>query len=286
MKIKKIIKKAFLCTLVGLLVLAIAVLSFFKIGFELNDYERYTPSINTKLSEAEMRSILQKGILTHNDYNTLYYQTGLTEIGIDSVLETGGVDAVLKFQKAYFTSYGIEHDYFAPFCDYMRIDDDSPSGEMVELQNGDIIISSSTVFSCWDVGHCAFVIDAEKGRVLEAVGIGKNSTTNFAGYLRNRPDYIVLRPNIDKDTVDKIVNYAKENLIGIPYDPTVGVLTRKYNTEIPQTQCAHIIWYAFMQFGYDIDSNGGMVVSPKNIVHSQYFDVVQVFGFDPDTLWN
>ena len=286
MKIKKIIKRAFFITVIAVIILAVLVLSFFKIGFELNEYERYTPDASAMLGEAEMRAILQKDELNEDDYDTLYYQTGLTQIGINSVLKNNGVDGVLEFQKSYFTSYGIEHDYFAPFCDYMSIDGESPSGKMVELQNGDIIISSSTVFSCWDVGHCAFVIDAENGRVLEAVGIGRNSTTNYAVYLRNRPDYIVLRPNIDKETLDQVVEYAKENLIDIPYDPTVGVLTRKYDTEIPLTQCAHIIWYAFMQFGYDIDSTGGFVVSPKNIVHSQYLDIVQVFGFDPDKLWN
>ena len=80
-------------------------------------------------------------------------------------------------------------------------------------------------------------------------------------------------------------NFEANELLGITYDPTVGVLSRKYNEEIGATQCAHIFWYAFYKHGYDIDSNGGAVVTPKDIANSEYFEVVQVSGFNPQTLW-
>ena len=91
---------------------------------------------------------------------------------------------------------------------------------------------------------------------------------------------------IDAAKVDEIVEYVENELVGITYDPTVGVLSRKYVDDIKLTQCAHIFWYAYYKHGFDIDSNGGAVVTPKDISNSEYFDVIQVSGFDPQTLWS
>jgi len=97
---------------------------------------------------------------------------------------------------------------------------------------------------------------------------------------------MILRPNpelISASTVKNIVDFAAKNLTGIPYEGFAGVLTDK--NEIKKTQCAHIVWYAFKQFGIDLDSNGGLLVTPYDICNSEHLELVQVFGFDKDKLW-
>ena len=44
------------------------------------------------------------------------------------------------------------------------------------------------------------------------------------------------------------------------------------------TQCAHLVWLAYAAYGYDIDSNGGLIVTPKDIAESELFEVVQIYG--------
>ena len=45
------------------------------------------------------------------------------------------------------------------------------------------------------------------------------------------------------------------------------------------------MWYAYKQFGVDLDANGGCVVKPRDMANSEYMQVVQVFGFDPEKVW-
>ena len=83
--------------------------------------------------------------------------------------------------------------------------------------------------------------------------------------------------------IEEIVDYAANNLVGIPYEGLAGLVTDK--NKIDKTQCAHIIWYAFKQFGIDLDCNGGLLVTPYDIANSECVELVQVFGFDKDRLW-
>lgn len=255
------------------------VLSFFWLGErKALGIDRYTPDYDM----VDIVPTLSKGTLTDEDYALLYAQTGLTKIGIDSMLDEGDITKIVDVQESFFKKYEFSDLNFAPFCHYYSLKGRIP---LAPLQNGDIIISSSTEFSWWSVGHCAMVVDAEKGIVVEAIGVGDDSTYGYASALSRRPTLIVLRPKLEKEEVEKIVNYVDKELIGITYDPTVGVLSRKYDEEIKATQCAHVFWYAFYKHGYDIDSNGGAVVTPKDISNSEYFEVVQVSGFNPETLW-
>ena len=51
------------------------------------------------------------------------------------------------------------------------------------------------------------------------------------------------------------------------------------------THCSHLVWQAYKHFGYDIDSDGGPLVTCNDIARSDLLEVVQVYGFDPDALW-
>ena len=193
-----------------------------------------------------------------------------------------GIEQILYIQKCFFKNYQIVDDNFAIFSHFYEIKGVYP---LVPLKNGDIIVSGSTEFSWWNMGHCAMVTNAEEYEIIEINGYGDVSEETYVFSISKRGNYMILRPNIDQETLDQIVEYAKTELVDIPYDATIGVLSRKYDEQIRATQCAHIFWYAFYKFGYDIDSNGGTVVTPQDVSGSEYFDLVQVQGFDPYTLW-
>ncbi len=265
------------------LLLGFAVLLFFYIGYTTYDYERWSPDKSEMLSDEEILEIFKKGYsMTDEDYNMLYKQTGLTKIGVERVLESKDYQSLLRYRDSYFADYEIEDDVFTLFCNARYVDE---YVSMVPLKEGDIIVSSATNFSMWDVGHAVLIVDGESEKGLEAVNINYGSEICSIYEMHFRPDFMVLRLKDDDGVASQVAEYAKENLCDIPYDPTVGVLTPKYRENLTRTQCAHIIWYAFKQFGIDIDSNGGMVVSPKNIANSDKLEVVQIFGFDPETMW-
>jgi hypothetical protein len=272
------LKKAIIISVSCVLFVAL-VLSFFWLGErKALGIDRYTPDYD----KIDITPILSKDTLTDEDYALLYAQTGLTRLGIDAMLDEGDITKIVEVQESFFKEYEYRDLNFAPFCHYYSLKGTVP---IVPLQDGDIIISSSTEFSWWSIGHCAMVVDAKNGITVEAIGVGDDSTYGYVSALSRRPTLIVLRPKLEKEEISKIVEYVDSELLGITYDPTVGVLSRKYNEEIGATQCAHIFWYAFYKHGYDIDSNGGAVVTPKDIANSEYFEVVQVSGFNPQTLW-
>jgi hypothetical protein len=39
-----------------------------------------------------------------------------------------------------------------------------------------------------------------------------------------------------------------------------------------------LVWYAYQRFGYDLDSDGGFLVTPKDISDSEELIIIQKFG--------
>ena len=236
-----------------------------------------------KLSESEMRAILNKEALDDNDYETLYKQTGLTKIGVDRALAQGdaGKLRILSIQDDYFKEHTVVNDFFAPYMCQDKLEHEYI--ENIYLENGDIVVSSSTHFSGWRVGHAGLVTDGENEKILQASVVGETSAIGSMVDFNTRVNFMVLSPKVETDLKEQVVAYADENLKGLIYDFTVGVFSSK-NT-LKKTQCSHLVWSAYKHFGIDLDSNGGLLVMPKDLANSPLVDVVQVFGFDPVKLW-
>ncbi len=277
-------KKAVLISVSALLIFALLVPLVFYIGYQKYEYERWSPNAESKLSDKEILDILGRGAdMTEEDYRILYEQTGLTRVGVDRVISEYGAERILDYRDSYFCDYELVEDPFSVFCNAIYIDG---YAEMVPLKNGDIIVTSATNFAMWDTGHAALVVEESPYQVLEAYNFDNGSEICSTYELHTRPDFIVLRLKDGGDTAGKIAEYAKDELLGIKYDPTAGVLSLKNPKSLKRTQCAHIVWYAYRQYGIDIDANGGLVVTPKDIANSDKLEVVQVFGFDPEALWD
>lgn len=279
----KLTKRIIALIVCGAFILALALTAFcLQIWFWA---EQSIKCWHPDYAKADLSEVLEKQSLSKEDYELLYRQTGLTKIGVDRALEYGSVgkQKILNIQHDFFEPHEVENGQVAPYTCTDYIDKHI---EYVYLQDGDIVITSSTHISGVRIGHAGLVTDGAIGQVLQANAYGSNSRLSGISSYTDRVNFIILRPNpdfIDGATVQQVVEYAKKNLVGIPYEGLSGLLTDK--NAIASTQCAHIVWYAYKQFGIDLDSNGGQMVMPKDIANSGYLQVVQVFGLDPDKLW-
>ena len=144
-----------------------------------------------------------------------------------------------------------------------------------DIQDGDILVTDSTYCLCFRHGHAALVVDAEKGITLEAFGIGTESEYSGLGEWRRYPHVVVLRLMAPKNIREKVAEYAKEHLVGLPYMLSPGVIDDKDMDEnYWGTQCAHLVWAAFSALGYDIDGDGGWLVTPEDFTYSGYLRIV------------
>jgi hypothetical protein len=91
----------------------------------------------------------------------------------------------------------------------------------------------------------------------------------------------------DEEKLNDIASFSKKYMHDIPYVLTIGLLSKKNpeTEKINGTQCSHLVWYPFKNFGYDIDSDGSWLVTPKDITNSDLFEVVQIYGVDPSEIW-
>ena len=75
-----------------------------------------------------------------------------------------------------------------------------------------------------------------------------------------------------------------EFVYDIPYGLFTGI-PNKAPENINKTQCSHLVWYPYFHFGYDLDSDGSWLVTPKDIANSDLLEIVQVYGVNPEEIW-
>lgn len=267
-----------LITVLCVLFFFVVAMSFFVISDGIaHSLARVVPSYAME----DIAPVLAKDEWSQEDYDFLYRQTGLSPSALDEYREDE--DFILACQRDLFYDGEVQHDAanFGSSHDYFP----DKLFTMVSLRPGDVLISSSVHTLGWRNGHAALVLNSS--RTLQAITIGVPSRIQGLVWFREAANFMVLRPvGIDKEVIDDIVDYAWDNLVNVEYSLFTGIFNAKNQADDPQTtQCAHLVWQAYMAFGYDIDSDGGPVVTPKDIANSPYFEVIQVNGFDLKELW-
>ena len=222
-------------------------------------------------------------MLSQEDYETLYRQTGVTKLGVDEMRADGTTQQLLTVQDAFFGDFQVVLQKFGAFTYVEYGSKDIP---VIPLKNGDILLSATTYCSFFRFGHSAMVVDAQNYRIIESFTPGTYSQLSPYSSLTGLANLIVVRPKCDASVREQAAKFARERLLGIPYSLTAGIFSPKYTEAIPtETHCTHVVWYAYKKFGIDLDSNGGLVVKPQDIARSQQVEVLQVFGFDLEKLW-
>ncbi len=233
--------------------------------------------------KVEISDILDKAAdeLSEEDYQTLYEQTGLTKVGIDRALAKGqdGKQCIKTIQDNYFKDFEVINGLFAPFICTDRI---NGYAQAIYLENGDIVVTSSTHISGYRMGHAGLVTDGANNKVVQAMAYGNPTFIGNISGFTSRVNFMIFTPKCSAETKAAAAEYA-ETLVGTEYSAFTGVFTDK--NSITKTQCAHLVWYAYMHCGIDLDSDGGLMVTPHDLANSPELELVQVFGFDPEKLW-
>ena len=247
-------------------------------------WEQWTPSYE----RSDLSAILAKeqDKLTEDDYAVIYAQTGLTKIGADRMFEKGKKDGIVKIQESYFADVSVTRERFAPWTCWEKLAD-GKRAVIGEVRAGDVIVTSATHVLGFRYGHAALVV-SDSGTILEANTPGTESHTTGVNTFNDYATFMVLRPDPEKisdETRLAVADYARNELVGVPYTVFAGIFRKKFQQPLQGTQCAHIVWYAYKNFGVDLDGNGGCIVKPQDMANSPYMQVVQIYGFDPETVW-
>ena len=240
----------------------------------------------------DLTEIIKKDVLARSDYQVITEQTGLGKTAIDKLMQQEDkADGIIYFQKKLFQDVEFVCEPNSIISNEERLVDRGKTicgTKFADLQNGYVLITKSSHTFSWRNGHAAIVVDARKGETLESVVLGSNSCIQDVNKWLNYPNFIVLRlKNADSLLLEEIADFAKTYLNDIPYTLTAGVFRKKYEpaAEISGTQCAHLIWRAFREYGFDLDSTGGRIITPKDIANSPLLEVVQVYGMNPKLPW-
>ena len=241
----------------------------------------------------DLGAVVTKEALTKEDYHTVFMQTGLGRSAADRILSEKSGElrkkAFQQFQDDFFAAGEYECRIIAVIVHEEKMRDEEgnpiPGFQVPDLRNGDILITKATHSLGWRHGHASIVTDAGKGETLEAILLGNPSVLQNIDKWRTFPSFIHLRLKTKDPTVpEQAAEYAKKEILGVPYSLFTGMLD-KAPDEIKKTQCSHLVWYPYERLGYDLDSDGSWLVTPKDIANSKLLEVVQVYGVDPEEIW-
>ncbi len=255
----KILYKSSFIIIISFIILIILII--------LGEHQSYT---KPQIAPVDITNILKKENWSYDDYNILTIQTGLTQISLD-ILKENDITEILDVQKAYLSPVNIVCTPNMMLSRTERLT--SAFSPITALENGDVLITPSSHVLGFRNGHCAIVVDAENGITLEAAFIGRNSEFNTVDRFKKYSSVAVYRlRDTDAETRSQIAQTAAETLINKPYSLFSGIL------DSDSTHCSYLVWSAFNAFGYDLDSNGGKIVTPSDIAKSPLLELKQVYG--------
>ncbi len=229
---------------------------------------------------------------TEEEFSTVARQTGI--LARDRLAAIPN-QTLAQFQRALYFRGETRHDLVA-FTTPHDVLYDPATGEpytapIVPLEAGDIVLTSTCHTFGWRNGHATLVLTRD--RLLQSVSLGMNSeidsiyASNAIPWFQSASNFMVLRlKDADAATRTAIADAAMEQLADIPYSLIVGIFTKKDQGTRPEgTNCSHLVWQAYKNAGYDLDSDGGPVCTTRDIANSPLLEVVQIYGFDPVKGW-
>lgn len=264
-------KKGIIITVAVLLILILFIRHILCVNgaFYKPDYEK------ENISE-----VLEKSTLTDDDYIRIYKQTGISPDAAKEIIGDGDTQFLLDLQDLFFKKPDFKKNYIAyPITAEER--NTKQHTPLVPLKKGDILVTFNTQTLDWRHGHLGLVLNNSGTQLLEHMSIGETSCVTDALYWGKYPAFMVLRYP-DSDISEKAADYAKENLVDIPYSIFAGIAKKdKTGEENPTSHCSHIVWQAYKSQGIDIDANKGLIVTPRDVSNAKELQVVQIFGLNP-----
>ena len=297
-------------------VIAVLVLTSFLILYNWTKEVVKTAHITPSTPRMNIDNLIEKNELSNQELQIISEQTGINMAITEMLLEQEQEKKILELQEAYYAPVSIATIRTTPLtvCEYVKDENGeyTKGTSIVNLQDGDIVITKNSRFLGWRNGHAGLVVDAEKGLILEAVMLGTNTKLCSISGWEKYPSFLVLRIKEEFQNmyeIEKVVSFAEQNLLDIPYQHHAGIwgrmtglfekecsdeekeqksqsrkmqdgeLAQVAEATLSGTHCAHVIWYAYQQIGIDLDSDGGLFVTPYDIQNSSYLEVIQSYGY-------
>lgn len=270
--------------------------------------------------------------LKEQDYETLFYQTGLGPLAVDELWQREGQQKLLEYQEDFFRDVTVRCERYNAFVRGEFLTEPKQKGErnykkikgpqLAPLKEGDILITICSHFLGWRNGHAAIVAEAPKeelevfstkenalkktenlsGRTVESVTLGVESRLRRLDRWRSYPSFVVLRLREDvalkkspndagvAEVGKQAAALAREHFCGLPYRLSAGLWKKPWKPpeEYPKgagTQCAHMVWSCYQALGFDLDSDGGRLVTPRDLLESPLLEIVQIYGMNPQGFW-
>lgn len=257
-----------------------------------------------QVARISIEEILKKEDWDGGDYQILGEQTGLSREALVFMEEQGRRRELAVLQEFYFATVEVAcvPNSIISKTEYVVDGRGMPARatRIPYVEEGDVLITCCSHVFGWRNGHAAMVVDADRRLVLEAQVLGSPSVITSLNVWEEYPSFLVLRlQGADKEERAAIAEYARNYLTGVSYHVTAGIWERLLSRgavsgqqqescgslslgdggNIPGgTHCSHLVWYAYYQFGYDLDSDGGIIVTPRDIAGSEKLKIIQKYG--------
>lgn len=238
-----------------------------------------------RYEKADITYLFDGREFSSEDYRLLFYQTGLGKRAVDELLAGGKTDAILSFQNNFFAANSVKcvREVITTCMEY-TVDEDgiaTAGFSVAPYKPGYVFLMLSSHTLGWRHGHAGLVTGTDT--VLESPMIGTLSGDFSVNEWRSYPTFVMLRlKDADDAFLAEVAKNAEKKLSGIKYNIFAGFFKKTHGSVPPETHCAHLVWYAFYNSGIDVDRNGGNIVSVTDIMYSDKFEVVQIFGMNPD----
>ncbi|WP_312653643.1 hypothetical protein [Aminipila sp.] len=242
----------------------------------------------------------QKLQLTEEEYESIFRQTGLGKPAVDYIIENKKdyEREIKNFQKIFFDGYPYTCAKIGVLTYNERMRDKNGEKvkgyEIVDLRPGDVLVNLSTHTMGYRHGHCGIVVSkpakGKEAKTIEAIYLGEPTEYETTAKWRSCPTLVHLRISEEAakskgytqaELGELLAEYVQEKCLDIKY----GILPELSNIksdDLRSTNCSHLVWYVYKQFGYDVDSDGGLIVTPADIASSDLFEIVQIYGINPD----
>lgn len=228
----------------------------------------------------DLAAMLDGGPLPDAASDLVTAETGLSPLAVRQLLVEGRTGDILACQVAFHTPMDSECHGLLPLGVTCEERTGSPA-VLAPLEPGDLLVTFSTHTLGWRHGHAALVTDS--GTVLEAAMPGTASGTASLDSWRSYPTLLVLRVrDAAPEQREAAVAAALRELQEVPYGFFSGLWGEKSpEPPLSSVQCAYLPWYAWARQGFDLDSDGGRLVTVADLAASPLLELVQVRGMDP-----
>ena len=224
-------------------------------------------------------------VLTTDEYKIISIQTGLSKTSIDKLIEKTEPKKLLDYQNDHL--YNQEEVLSTFFFGSYQHELVKNHLQFVDIQDGDVLVTSTSHTFGFRHGHSGIVVDAGKGLTVESYTPFSDSKYDKLYTWLAFPEVMVLRLKEEyRYLINDIVEYTKNYLVGVKYSLLASTKQKiTSTTKINKTQCSHLVWAAYYAFGIDLNSDGSWLVTANDISRSPYLEVVEVKGFHYLELW-